>query len=52
MNSPLMFRPDLRNCVLEERALLAIANLGLIIQTTSGLSLITPFPGCECIGGG
>ena len=31
MNSPLMFRPDLRDCVLEERVLLAIANLGIIV---------------------
>jgi hypothetical protein len=52
MNSPLMFRPDLRDCVLEERALMAIQNLGLIIQTTSGLSLIIPFPGANASGAG
>jgi hypothetical protein len=42
MNNRLMFRPDLMECILEDRALMAIANLGLIIQTTSGLALITP----------
>src|SRR5262249_3010338 len=52
MTSHLIFRPDLNDCVLEERALLAIANLGLIIQTTSGLSLITPFPGANASGAG
>ena len=52
MNNPLMFRPDLRECVLEERALMAIQNLGLIIQTTSGLSLIIPFPGANASGAG
>jgi hypothetical protein len=52
MNNPLMFRPDLRECVLEERALMAIQNLGVIIQTTSGLSLIIPFPGANASGAG
>ena len=47
-----MFRPDLRECVLEERALLAIANQGIEIFTTSGLSLITPFPGANSSGAG
>ena len=47
MNDRLAFRPDLMNCVLEERALLAIANLGIIVLTTSGLSLVTPFPGAS-----
>jgi hypothetical protein len=52
MSNRLMFRPDLADCVLEDRALLAIANLGLIIQTTSGLALITPFPGANSSGAG
>ena len=50
MNSHLMFRPDLRDCVLEERALLAIANFGIVILTTNGLSFITPFPGANSSG--
>ncbi len=50
MNSPLMFRPDLRECVLEERALMAIANFGIVILTTNGLSLVTPFPGANSSG--
>ena len=52
MNSRLMFRPDLTDCILEDRALLAIANLGIVIQTTSGLALITPFPGANSLGAG
>lgn len=47
MNSHLKFRPDLRDCVLEERSLPAISNFGTIILTTSGLILITPFPGAN-----
>jgi hypothetical protein len=47
MNNRLIFRPDLRNCILEERALLAIPNLGIIVVTTSGLALVTPFPGAS-----
>ena len=52
MNSRLMFRPDLADCVLEDRPLLAIANLGLIVITTSGLALITPFPGASSSASG
>jgi hypothetical protein len=52
MNKRLMFRPDLNNCILEERALLAIANLGIIVMTTSGLALITPFPGASSSASG
>ena len=47
MNNRLMFRPDLNDCILEDRPLMAIANLGIIVLTTSGLSLVTPFPGAE-----
>ncbi len=50
MNSRLMFRPDLNECILEERALLAIANFGIVILTTNGLSLVTPFPGANSSG--
>jgi hypothetical protein len=45
-----MFRPDLRDCILEERTLLAIANFGIVILTTNGLSLLTPFPGANSSG--
>jgi hypothetical protein len=47
-----MFRPDLNECMLEERYLLAIANLGTIVPTTSGLVLLTPFPGANSSGAG
>jgi hypothetical protein len=52
MNSHLMFRPDLRDCVLEDRALMANSNLGIIILTTSGFSLVTPFPGANSSAAG
>ena len=52
MNSHLMFRPDLAECILEDRALLANSNLGLIVLTTSGLTLLTPFPGASSSGAG
>ena len=52
LNTRLMFRPDLNDCILEERALLAVNNLGIIIMTTSGLALITPFPGANASGAG
>ncbi len=52
MNDRLMFRPDLNDCVLEGRFLLAIANLGTIVPTTSGLVLLTPFPGASSSGAG
>jgi hypothetical protein len=38
-------KPNLVECLLEERIAPAIANLGVIAQTTSGLALIIPFPG-------
>lgn len=38
-------KPNLLDCILEERIAPAIANLGTIVLTTSGLSLVTPFPG-------
>ena len=52
MNSRLMFRPDLNECLLEDRPLMAIANFGIILLTTSGLSLVTPFPGASSSASG
>src|SRR5262245_28606975 len=52
MNSHLMFRPDLTECVLEDRSLLATPNLGIIILTSSGYALVTPFPGANSSAGG
>jgi hypothetical protein len=52
MYSPLVFRPDLRQCVLEERLLPAIATFGVVILTTSGLTLLTPFPGANTSAAG
>jgi len=40
-------RPNLLDCILEDRIAPAIANLGVIVLTTSGLSLVTPFPGAS-----
>jgi hypothetical protein len=40
-------KPNLLDCILEERIAPAIANLGVIVVTTSGLSLVTPFPGAS-----
>jgi len=52
MNNRLAFRPNLVDCILEERVAPAIANLGLIILTTSGFSLIIPFPGANTSAAG
>src|SRR5947209_8563709 len=40
-------KPNLLDCILEERIAPAIANLGVIVLTTNGLSLVTPFPGAS-----
>jgi hypothetical protein len=40
-------KPNLLDCILEERIAPAIANLGVIALTTSGYSLVTPFPGAS-----
>jgi hypothetical protein len=49
-------KPNLLDCILEERIAPAMANLGVIVQTTSGLALVTPFPGAASLaalsGGG
>jgi hypothetical protein len=50
MNPRWMFRPNLLDCILEERIAPAIANFGVIILTTSGLSLLIPFPGANSSG--
>jgi hypothetical protein len=41
------WKPNLLDCMLEERISPAITNLGVMILTTSGLALITPFPGAS-----
>ena len=40
-------KPNLLDCMLEERISPAATNLGLIVLTTSGLALVTPFPGAS-----
>ena len=45
-----MFRPNLLDCMLEERIAPAIANFGVIILTTSGYSFLIPFPGANSSG--
>jgi hypothetical protein len=40
-------KPNLRDCILEERIVPAFNNFGIVILTTSGLSLVTPFPGAS-----
>jgi hypothetical protein len=39
------FHPDLQICELEDRLLPVVANLGVIVLTTGGYVLMTPFPG-------
>jgi hypothetical protein len=52
MNDRLAFRPNLVDCILEERVAPAIANLGLIVLTTSGFALVIPFPGANVSAAG
>ncbi|MGP0063477.1 MAG: hypothetical protein ACLQGP_07760 [Isosphaeraceae bacterium] len=40
-------KPNLVDCILEQRIAPAIANLGVIVLTTSGFTLTTPFPGAS-----
>ena len=47
MINRLMFRPNLVDCILEERIAPAIANLAQIILTTSGYTLVEAFPGAN-----
>jgi hypothetical protein len=46
------FRPRLQECVLDERVMPVVANLGTIVLTTSGYLLMTPFPGAMSVGYG
>jgi hypothetical protein len=50
MNLRWIFRPNLLDCILEERIAPAIANFGTIILTTTGYSLLIPFPGANSSG--
>ena len=52
MNDRLSFRPNLVDCILEERVAPAIANLAIVILTTNGLVLIEAFPGANSSGAG
>jgi hypothetical protein len=52
MNNRLSFRPNLLDCILEERVAPAIANLATVILTTNGLILIEGFPGANSSGAG
>jgi hypothetical protein len=52
MTNRLAFRPNLVDCILEERVAPAIANLATIILTTTGLTLIEAFPGANSSGAG
>jgi hypothetical protein len=52
MNNRLSFRPNLVDCILEERVAPAIANLATVILTTNGLILIEGFPGANSSGAG
>jgi hypothetical protein len=40
-------KPNLMDCILEQRIAPAIANLATIVLTTSGFTLTTPFPGAS-----
>ncbi len=39
------FRPDLQDCLLEDRLSPVVSNLGVIVLTTGGFYLLIPFPG-------
>jgi hypothetical protein len=45
MNTLRKFHPDLQACELEDRLLPVVANLGVIVLTTGGYVLMTPYPG-------
>ncbi len=47
-----MFRPDLNECLLEDRPLMSISNFAIILLTTSGLNMVTPFPGASSSASG
>jgi mucin-19 len=53
MSHRVPFRPDLRNCVLEDRVVPAgPPNLATFILTTTGYVFMIPFPGANTSGGG
>ncbi|MFI5458391.1 MAG: hypothetical protein ACHRXM_23420 [Isosphaerales bacterium] len=39
------FRADLDDCILEDRLLPVVSNLGLIVLTTGGYVMVIPYPG-------
>lgn len=45
LRAPRACRPDLDSCRLEDRLTPIIPNLGMIVLTTGGYMLMTPFPG-------
>jgi hypothetical protein len=51
MKALLKFRPDLYACELEDRLVPAGPNLDVMVLTTSGYVLMTPFPGAAYPGG-
>jgi hypothetical protein len=52
MKTHLKFRPDLQASELEDRLLPVISNLGVMVLTTGGYVLVTPFPGVSAYPGG
>ena len=52
MNNRLMFRPNLVDCILEERVAPRSRTWPSIILTTNGLTLIEAFPGANNSGAG
>jgi hypothetical protein len=47
MNTHWVFHPELTDCTLENRLVPAVSNLGVIVLTTGGYTLVTPFPGAS-----
>jgi hypothetical protein len=52
MKTLLKLHPDLHACELEDRVLPVVPNVGLIVLTTSGYVLMTPFSGASGYSGG
>ncbi len=52
MKALLKFRPNLQGCELEDRLVPAISNLGVIVLTTGGYVLVSPFAGVAAFPGG
>jgi hypothetical protein len=51
MKALLKFRPDLHASALEDRLVPAVSNLGVMVLTTSGYVLMSPFAGAAYPGG-